>query len=110
MLRNFRLPFPPSHHYKNKAAHRAYAEAVLRLLEHEPRAFGGAKRLILEFHSDSWWRDGEVNRRAPDLKNLVWELEDLIAEALGYNDAENHELIARKVFGTPGVVVTLEPI
>ena len=52
--------------------------------------------LVLDFFGP-WFRpDGRRDHKMPDCKNLLWELEDLIADVLGYNDRQNDRVVLNK--------------
>ncbi len=111
-MKTLPVPFPPSHHHKKRWVKVAWAEAVLSLVRSSFVAPPPGD--VYEFRLDIYgpWRraDGTLDPKMPDCKNLVWELEDIVAEALGYNDRANWGLTVRKhQAALKFCVVTLRP-
>lgn len=92
---NVHIPLPPSHHHKNKQAREAWkqqAALALRRLPVPP----GTIEILLDFYGPFLNAKGEPAHKQPDVKNLVWELEDFVADSLGYNDRRHFRIVATK--------------
>lgn len=90
------VPLPPSHHHKNKQAKAAWREEARAALAGLQRPTSQTYELVLDMYGP--WRNdaGKVDARQPDCKNLLWELEDLVAEVVGYNDRLHFRVVVNK--------------
>lgn len=88
------LPLPPSYHRKDKTALLESFRSAVSYLLGASAAEEGIFELYLHFHAKWYTKDGEVLWK--DLKNLVWHLEDAIAEALGYDDCRHFRVVCDK--------------
>ncbi len=104
------IPLPPSHHHKNKQAKAAWRDTARVALVTLQRPTSRTYELVLDFYGPWQREDGTIDPKMPDCKNLLWELEDLIAEVLGYNDRANFRVVLNKIRSDfPRCTVWLRP-
>ena len=91
---DFNLPLPPSYHRKGKTALLDDFKRAVSYLIGNSSIGDGEYELVLHFHANWYTKDGAILRK--DLKNLVWHLEDAIAEAMGYDDCQHFRIVCDK--------------
>lgn len=89
------LPLPPSIWRKDKKAREAWKLMTGPLIK-RLRLPDGPVEIILDFYAPFLNSKGKPNARMPDTKNLVYPVEDWVAECLGYNDRRNFRLVATR--------------
>ena len=105
------VPLPPSHHSKDKQAKAAWAREARAALSCLQKPTAITLELVLDFYAPWFGDDGKLVYKMPDCKNLLWELEDLVADALGYNDTRHWRVVLNKrQSSNPRCEVWLRPL
>lgn len=104
------VPLPPSHHHKNKQAKREWAERARDALRSLACPISPLVAIHIDYYGPWLKDDGTPDPKQPDLKNLYWELEDLVEKATGRNDRCHFRAVLTKHTSPRNVaVVELKP-